>query len=175
MENRIDIKNFIAVTIYKFDKDGILKEVDKKLDGKQLEFYSLDVKAIKNLKDIDKEDEISFIYKVIPYISNIEMTIDSNEFRSLCEAPTPQFLSLIDAILEHIKNLHKTTTVTNSIDSKVQELKELYKINEIQELEPVKTKEEMLEELYSELGTVRDDKEKRKEILKKINDLEMEE
>ncbi len=175
---KIDIRLFISTVKFNF-QDGLLKKVEDNLEGKQLEFYALNIVNVEQLKDVNKNtDEISFLYRIIPAISNIDMTtITVEEFIELCNMPSPRFLSLIDAVLDHIKNLHKNTAIVDSINSKVKNIKELYKVDKMEdlnkklELEKV-TKEKELGKLYEKLATVKNDKERRKEILIRINKLE---
>jgi len=167
---RINVSDFKALTKYQFI-NGIFNRVEKKLEGKELEFYGVSTETIKALteKRINNTD-IGFIYDLIPVVSNVNTDIDFKEFESMCKIPSEQFASFIILILNHFKEIFTSVVALNDLSKDVTNT-----ITELGiELPREKTKEEQLEELYEELANVKDDKEKRKEILKQITKLDVE-
>lgn len=175
--DRIDIKDFKSISRFTVI-EGIFKKAEKSLEGKELEFYNLDKDTLDKImqeKDIDKGDNIDFLFRVIPIFSNVDMTINRDEFAKMYKIPSLQFANYIDLLMEHIVEMYKTGQALVSLESKVQDFaKENNIIIPEPKIEIVKTKEEIIEELYKEIENSIGDRVKIKELMNKINELEKE-
>ncbi|MBZ9616782.1 hypothetical protein [Clostridium estertheticum] len=167
---RLKVSEFKSISKFNFI-NGMFKKVEKNLEGKELEFYDINEEAIKALteKKISNND-IEFLYDLIPVVSNVDTDIDFKEFDGMCKLPSPQFAEYISLLLKHFSNLYKSAgrlkDLSKDVTSTISELGI--------ELPKEKTKEEQLEELYAELANVKDDKVRRKEILIQITKLDVE-
>lgn len=171
-ENRIKISMFRPVIKLKF-LNGIFNKVSENLEGKEVEFYRIGQETIDKVKEIKAENMTNeeFLYNMIPSISNIEMDIDLEEFSKMVKVPTSEFAQLINNVMDVLVDVLKSGQEIINLEEKINTIAEENNIEIPQE--PVKTKEEQLQELYNELTEYKDDKEKRKEILKQITDLEV--
>lgn len=123
MENRIDIKDFKAVTKFTF-LEGMFKKVEKRLEGKELEFYNLDKDNIEKMikeENIDAKDNILFLFKLIPVLSNVDMTIEKEEFEKMCKVPSLQFANYVDLLMDHIKTMFTTAKKLISMEDKIKD------------------------------------------------------
>lgn len=160
--------------------NGVLhkNEDDIKING-TYELYEMSEEMRDKLIKImdNKKSEISFLYEVLPIISDFEMDISLEEFEKMIKSPSPkkQFLLVIDDVIELVTELKESTDIIVQVSNKVNELRQqLPIVEEVEEVkEPEKTKEEILEELYNQLAEVKSDKVKRTEVLKQINELEV--
>lgn len=171
---RINLSDFKAISKYEFI-NGLFKKIEKNLENKELEFFSMSEETVKSLieKQVSNND-IEFLYDIIPVLSNVNCDIDFKEFEKMCKYPSAQLADYITLLLNHFKELCLTANKLNDLESNVAETMKELNI-EIPVIEPVKTKEEQIEELYAELSTcTSEDKEKRREIMKKIQELENE-
>ncbi|MEA4826872.1 MAG: hypothetical protein VB130_09595, partial [Clostridium sp.] len=153
--------------------NGIFNKVSENLEGKEVEFYRIGQETIDKVKEIKAENMTNeeFLYNMIPSISNIEMDIDLEEFSKMVKVPTSEFAQLINNVMDVLVDVLKSGQEIINLEEKINTIAEENNIEIPQE--PVKTKEEQLQELYNELTEYKDDKEKRKEILKQITDLEV--
>lgn len=127
--NKIDIKLFIPQTRFKF-VGGLLKKVERQVEDKELEFYNLD-EDLKNKilekKDLAKKDDITFLYELIPVISNIDMTISIEEFKKLCKMPNAPFMSLINVTMDYLGELfvtmHEISDMEKILKTKLKDFK----------------------------------------------------
>lgn len=172
MENRINIKLFKAESKFKFIKDIFVKQGDT-LEGKELEFYNLDKESINKLGEQSEGNNIEFLFRIIPVLSNIDMTISMDEFEKMCSIPSGAFADYIDLLMEHITNMFKTAVKLNGVEEKVNNF---ITENNIPIPEPIKvrTKEDVENEIQGLYEQIKTDKEHRIEILEKINKLEEE-
>lgn len=166
---KIKLSDFKAVSRYLLI-DNLFSKVEEKLKGKELEFYSLNGDILKPLIETKKDKgDLEFLYQIIPVISNVDIDVDFKEFVKMTKFPSLTFTSYYKSLLTEISILFKTASKINDLNADVS--------NTIADLGidlPVeKTKEEQLEELYAELANVKDDKAKRKEILKQITKLDV--
>lgn len=176
MNSKVDIKTFITPLEYK-PEDGIFKKIENNPDN-NIKIYPFLTKEQTEqfINMAGQKDGDDFIYHMIPIISNIDMTISLEEFKEICNMPMAPtyFLNTILTCLKYLNEIKKSKSIRDSIDEELGKLRTLYKIDEKEELEErleVEKKKE-LEKLYKELSDVKGDKEKRKEILSKIDELE---
>ncbi|MBM7869236.1 hypothetical protein JOC70_000705 [Clostridium pascui] len=171
---RINLSDFKAISKFNF-VNGMFNKVKKNLENKELEFFGVNEDAVKSLTERKiSNNDIEFLYGIIPIISNVNVDINFEEFEKMCRCPSPQFTDYIALLLQHFKELYTSASKLNNLEAEVSSsLKELN--IELEEAISVKTKEELLEELYTQLSDSKNDKAKRKEILKQITDLEVEE
>lgn len=172
MENRIDIKLFRTESKFKFIKDIFVKQGDT-LEGKELEFYNLDKEGISSLEGKSQGDNTEFLYNIIPVLSNVDITINKDEFIKMCKVPSGAFAEYIDLLLEHITNMFKTAVKLSNVEEKVNNFIAENNIP-IPESEPIKVRtrndvEKEIQDAYNQLKT---DKEHRVEILYTIDYLE---
>jgi hypothetical protein len=160
-------------------KNGKSEWVSNDFSG-EIEFYTLTVDKIEEIQKVMKNNivESDLIFNVIPSICNVELDIEKNLFEQWTIIPPRQeFVEFIDAIFEYMKDLiegykatiEKQKEMKNKMDNVIEKNPEL-KI-EI-EKKKIKTKEEILDELLKELINVKGDKEKRDNLLHKINKLQ---
>lgn len=171
-DNRIKISMFRPVIKLRF-LNGIFNKVSENLEGKEVEFYRIGQETVDKVKNIKAENMTNeeFLYNMIPIISNIEMDIDIEEFSKMVKIPTSEFAQLINNVMDVLADVLKSGQEIINLEEKISTIAEAHNIEIPQE--PIKTKEEQLQELYDELTECKDDKEKRKEILKRITDLEV--
>ena len=178
---KILLSDLKAVSRYIF-LDNIFSKVEEKLQGKELEFYTLNGENMKDIMKIKEEDDsdIAFIYKIIPIISNVVADVDFAEFEKMTKYPSLAFTSYYKSLLAEIGILFKTAKTVNELEKETADTAtslgiDLSILEEVKEAVEVElTTEERLDALYSELETSKDRIEKR-EILKKIAALEVEE
>lgn len=171
-ESRIKISMFRPVIRLKF-LNGIFNKISENLEGKEVEFYRIGQDTIDKVKNIKAENMTNeeFLYNMIPSISNIEMDIDLEEFSKMVKIPTSEFAQLINNVVDILADILKTGQEIINLEEKINIIAEVHNIEIPQG--SVKSKDEQLQELYDELSKSKDDKEKRKEILKQITDLEV--
>jgi len=178
---RINLSDLKAVSRYIFI-DNIFSKVEEKLQGKELEFYSLNGEDMKTLSEGKKDgSDLEFIYKIIPMISNVNVDVDFKDFEKMSKYPSLAFASYYKSLINEVGNLFKTVNQINELDRDVkntakdlglEEVKEIENVEEVKEIIIEKTTEEKIDDLYAELETVKDDKVKRREVMKQISILE---
>ena len=183
---KIKLSDFKAVSRYTF-LDNIFSKVKEKLQGKELEFYTLNGENMKPLLETkEKGTDLEFLYQIIPVISNVVADVDFAEFEKMTKYPSIAFTSYYKSLLTEIGILFKTVNQINQLEKEtkdtaislgvelptLEEAMEAKKVVEIVEVEL--TTEERLDVLYAELETTKGKIEKR-EVLKKIATLEVEE
>jgi hypothetical protein len=171
---RINLSDFKAVSKFQII-EGIFKKVERNLEGKELEFFGVNEDTVKALteKKIGNND-IEFLYDLIPIISNVNIDVDIKEFEKMAKVPSLQFAEYINLLLQHFKELYTTASKLNSLEKDVTTSIKDLGLKMPVELAKEKTKEEQLDELYSELEECKEDKVERREILKQIAELENE-
>lgn len=119
MENLIDIRIFKGLTKYQF-VDNKLKRIEKKLNNVELEFYELDDKIVNKLIEIDGENlsNEEYLYKIIPIISNVNMTVTLEEFEKMCKYPSTYFCDFIDKVMFYCKELFNQLHEMNELNKK---------------------------------------------------------
>lgn len=182
-ENNMRISMFKGGRILKFVQ-GVLEKVrdNNKIDG-EFEFYQLSKEKINKIAELKKsmKDDDELLYNIIPIIGSFEMDVTLKEFKEMLQFPTKQFMEVINQVLEITKEMLDTSNTMANLKNKVDDLNNNPMVKGLKEeakdeivQEPVKTKEEILDELYSQLSTpeIKSDKDKRMAILSKINKLE---
>ncbi|WMJ81250.1 hypothetical protein RBU49_03060 [Clostridium sp. MB40-C1] len=169
--NKIKISMFRPVLKLRFI-DGIFNRISETLEGKEVEFYRIGQDVIDKVKNIKAENMSNeeFLYNMIPNISNIEMDIDLKEFSKMVKVPTSEFAQLINNVMDILVDVLRSGQEIINLEQKMKAITEKHGIKLPQE----PTKDEKLQALYDELTECKDDKEKRKEILKQITSLEVE-
>jgi len=162
---RINLSDFKSVSKFKII-DGVFSKVAKRLEGKELEFYGINSDIMEELKGKEVTDnDLEFMFNLIPVISNVDTDITFVEFEKMCKIPSIQFAGYMDLLVVHFKELFETAKKFEDLNKSV--------ITTVKDLglETPKTKEEILEDLYKELESVKD-KLKKREIIKKISELD---
>ncbi|MBU3142226.1 hypothetical protein [Clostridium sp. CF012] len=133
MEN-IKISWFKGVSKFKF-VDNLFSKVEDKLQGKELEFYNVDLESINKIQG-KNGDDYGFLYSLAGVISNVETDVTSEEFKQMCLCPSLQFSLYVEQLLEHYKNtfLNAKKMIEMSNKSEAFIKKELGKEVNIQEL-----------------------------------------
>jgi hypothetical protein len=171
---RINLSDFKAISKYQII-EGIFKKVEKSLDGKELEFFGVNEDTVKALTEKKiGNDDISFLFELIPIISNVNIDVDIKEFEKMAKTPSLQFAEYISLLLQHFKELYTTASKLNSLEKDVKTSIKDLGLEIPKEIPKEKTKEEQLDELYSSLDNCKEDKANRREILKQIAELENE-
>lgn len=161
---------------------GVLEKVrdNNKVEG-EFEFYQLNKEKINKIAELKKsiKDDDELLYNIIPIIGSFEMDVTLEEFEEMLQCPTKQFMAVIDQVIEITKEMLDNTNAITNLKNKTDELTNnpmLKGLKEEEIQESVKTKEEILDKLYSQLALpeVKSDKEKRMAMLNKINELESE-
>lgn len=156
---------------------GVLEKIrdNNKIEG-EFEFYQLSKEKLNKIAELKKKikDEDELLYNIIPIIGSFEMDVTLEEFKDMLQFPTKQFMEVINEVIDITREMLESSNTIIELKDKIDNVKnELPVVEEIQE--PVKTKEETLNELYEQLSLpeIKADKDKRMEILNKINELEM--
>lgn len=161
---------------------GVLEKVrdNNKIDG-EFEFYQLNKDKLNKITKIKEEvkDDDEMLYRIIPIIGSFEMDVSLEEFKDMLQIPTKQFMQVIDQVMEITKEMLDSTDTIADLKNKTDDLNsnpiiKAFKEEEQVIQEPVKSKEQILDELYEQLSLpeIKSDKEKRMAILNKISDLE---
>lgn len=170
-ENNMRISTLKSGRICKFIA-GVLEKVrDNKING-EFEIYSINKEIVNKVAELREKikDETELFYNIIPIISNVEMDVSLQEFKDMMDCPSNQFIEFINQIISVVGEMFGTSKTIANLNNTVKNLKsELPKPEELN-----KTKEELLNNLYSQLSTpeIKSDKDKRMAILDKINKLE---
>jgi hypothetical protein len=161
-------KTNLAKKLQFVDGEATLIEYDK-LDG-DINFYSLDEnvfnkigdEVIKNLSPNEK-DEV-FVYKLIPYLCDIEVDISMEEFEDFLKSTNKNFIKFMETIMQLVND---TTSMADSINNIEKTAKEIgNKLDVV-----VETDEQKLDRLYEELEKA-DNRNSKRRILREINILE---
>lgn len=167
---RINLSDFKSISKFKF-VNGMFNKVEKKLEDKELEFFGVSEDTVKSLTEKKiSNDDIEFLYQLIPIISNVNLDVEFTEFQKMCKCPSPQFADYIELLLQHFKELYTTTSKLNDLGTNVK--------NTMSEMgiklpEPIKEKStrEKLNEVIEELE-VTEDLKRYKELLTLKEELE---
>jgi hypothetical protein len=114
------------------------------------------------LGDVDFDDT-EFAYHILPYICDIEVDVSLDEFNKMVDNPSKQFVDFVGVVTDSIREMLEMINSISEIKNKTQSFQVDIKV----------LKQEELDELYNQLPTISDRKEKR-DILAKINELEKE-
>ncbi|GCD11410.1 hypothetical protein [Clostridium tagluense] len=173
MMERINLSDFRAVSKFSIT-GGVFKKVERKLENKELEFFGINQDNLKVLTEKKmSDDNMEFLFALIPIISNVDCDIDFKQFEGLCKTPSPQFADYITLLMQHFKELYTTASKLNNLETEVTNTMKEIGV-ELPVPKAIKSKEEQVEELYSELENCKEDKAKRREIIKQISELENE-
>lgn len=174
--------------------NGESKEVlvDEQVNG-DINFYSLNIEklevinneVVNKLNDGDSSELL--MYKIIPYITDVECDLTFDEFMLMMNNPSKAFTSFAQEIVASINEMFSTVgditkiletstelsnailpQETESVNTKVEEIKVE---NSISEESADLDKETLLDNLYEQLGKT-SDREERKILIKRITDLQ---
>lgn len=175
--------------------NGELQEViaSEQING-DINFYSLDIDKLEviNNEVIGKLDESDsselLMYKIIPYITDVECDVTFDEFMMMIKSPSNSFMAFSQEIITSINEMFSTIgelskvieTSTelsnaiiaedgNSVNTEVEEVKDKVENNVSEETDL--DKEALLDNLYEQLGKT-SDRENRKKLIKRITDLQ---
>lgn len=175
--------------------NGELKEtfVGEQIDG-DIDFYVLDIEklevinneVVSKLEDSDSTDLM--MYKIIPYITNVECDVTFEEFMLMMKSPSKAFMAFageivasinemfvtigeLSKVIEETSKLTDVTTapVKESVDAEKKEVKVENIISKDAELDT----EVLLDNLYEKLNKT-SNREERKKLIKRISDLQKE-
>lgn len=143
-------------------KNGKVETVSNITDG-DIEFYKLDAQKLTDIKEniVDKiteeySEEI-FLYQILPYICNIEVDIDFETFKKMTESPSVEFTYVLESVIDIVNNIFELADRTNTLTSKVDEIKEKRPELFIKE----ETIEEKITRLTKEMNEEKDTKKKK--------------
>lgn len=143
-------------------KNGKVETVSNITDG-DIEFYELDAQKLTDIKEniVDKiteeySEEI-FLYQILPYICNIEVDIDFETFKKMTESPSVEFTYVLESVIDIVNNIFELADRTNTLTSKVDEIKEKRPELFIKE----ETIEEKITRLTKEMNEEKDSKKKK--------------
>lgn len=156
--------------------DGEATVVEPKVNG-EIEVNTFNAKIVERIQkevfnkltDEEIKNDKIFTYNAFPILTNIQNDITIEQFEELMETPRRPFSLILNMVTDEINNIFDAMKDYKNMDSKLNKIK-----NENEEIfkqieQPVKTKEEQLEDLYKELQNNFSNREKRDEILNKIN------
>ncbi|WP_297419484.1 hypothetical protein [Clostridium sp.] len=160
--------------IFKAGKSEFI-EINNELVG-EINFYKLDSeKMLEITKSITKKDGIDFLYDLIPYVCDIELDVNKETFGKWAQyPPRKEFVDFIDGVFSLVSDFNDITETVQKQNEITNKMNEKIKNIPIIENKKVKSKEELLDDLMKELFAVKDNIEKRDEILHKINKLKEE-
>ena len=178
MEN-IKLSELKAISRYTFI-DNMFSKVEENLQGRELEFYTLNGEDFKPLLEIKPNStELEFLYQIIPLMSNVDVDVSFKEFEKMAKYPSVTFSSYFKCLVDEIAILFKTANQINEleketkdiaieqgVESPIEEVKE-----EVKEIIVELPVEERLDALYGELKATKG-KLLRRKILEKIETLE---
>jgi hypothetical protein len=173
----------------------------EKING-EISFYDLDIfrlnlineKVVMNLKEEDTNDY--FMYKLIPFVSDVEVDVTFDEYLEMIMLPSDEFTSFMDlflkiieemfALLDNLVETHKTaeevgeniSALENIIPQEVEEVNiennenvDIEKTDIIEDEEESISVEVQIEQLFQKLTTTTD-REERNKIIQNITDLQ---
>lgn len=136
------LSQFKANTIKKkltFVNGEIVETIPERVFEGEVEFYELNLKKLQEInekvvQDLKEEDSNElFLYKIIPFVTDVECDCTFDEFMDLMSAPTKEFISFLEALLvivgelfdmlNELKDVQQSAKlVTEDITSKFKEL-----------------------------------------------------
>lgn len=175
--DKINMSSFTNKTklVFKNGKPEIIKpELNGEISIQELNDETtkkIQEEILSKLSDKELKNDNYFTYKVFPYIANINMDITFEEFENLVKRPKNHFELLLEMVMSEINEMFKTGENILRINQKAQDLKNNNKA--LQENEALKKlqKDKELEKLLADLKLNIMNKEKKDEILDKINEL----
>ena len=114
--------------------DKILSKVEDKCEGKEIEFYNIDLESVNKIKTENDGDD--FLYKLVSVISNVETDVTFEEFNKMVMFPSIPFRQFIEQLLEHYKNMFRNAKELINLGNKSEDFikNELGKDINMQEL-----------------------------------------
>ncbi|HEY5523810.1 MAG TPA: hypothetical protein VIK26_00575, partial [Clostridium sp.] len=156
---KINLRDLKAISRYTLI-DNMFSKVEENLQGRELEFYTLNGEDMKPLLDTKTNGtELEFLYQIIPLMSNVEVDVDFKEFEKMVKYPSVTFSSYFKCLVDEIAILFKTANQIKELDKETKSIAveqgiEL-PIEEVKEVVIEKTTDEKLDELYAELKTTK--------------------
>lgn len=174
--------------------NGELQEtfVGEQISG-DINFYSLDIERLETInnevisKMDDKDTNELLMFKVIPYITDVECDITFDEFMAMMKSPSKSFMAFAGEIVASINEMFNTigelsqvvfatSEISNAIVAEEKEvvnteIKEVENKVESNSEEVDIDTETLLDDLYEQLGKT-SNREDRKKLIKRIADLQ---
>lgn len=183
---KVNMSDFLGGRVIKYINGEPMVE-EKKLNGdieiKELNGYLLEKinsEVISKITDEELKDDEYVTYLLFPYITNINMDVDKETFLGILKFPKPQFAIVFKMIMEEINSMFESAQKISEIKEDINKLVEqntmikdnIELMNFENEQKLKKSKEDEIEELMERLPKVKDNPEERRNILKRINELE---
>lgn len=142
--------------------NGVAMIEDNNING-EIEFYNIDRdRAIQIQNEVfpklgkDKKDD-QFAYLVFPFLTNIEVDIELDEFIKMVNSPSLAFSSILEILVETINETFDIVEKNAKIENKINIITEKHPEAFVKE----ETVEEKIARLDIELGEEKDIKKKR--------------
>jgi hypothetical protein len=132
--------------------DGVMSVVEEKsaLNGEVI-FYELDADRINSIyegvvkNNVEQITNDEFIFVLIPYICDIEVDVNKDEYKKMLDNPNADLLNLISLLMDSLKDVLSILDSFGSITNNIDDMKSKLGVEE-------ETKEEKLERLYANLA-----------------------
>jgi hypothetical protein len=147
--------------------EGKMEVEDFQSINGDIDIFDLDTEVLNSInenvvKQMEKlEDNSEFMYRLIPYVCDLELDIPYNEFLEMLDNPSKAFVGFVNIIVELISDLFEMLESVENI---------VATSNKVQE-KTIMSEEQQLEMLYDKLNESTD-KEDKKKIIGMINALE---
>jgi hypothetical protein len=168
-----------------FKKSGISKTV-KFVNGKMeitesenlngdIKFYEIDVDRLMKINEeitnnVAKDaEDAEFMFRVLPFLCDVEMDLTIEEFKTLLEKPSKSFAEFLDIIFEMVNEIFNLLKTLTTIKTRTEDAQKSFDNIIVKQESP----QEELERLYEDLNTITD-KEEKKATIKRIAELEKE-
>lgn len=136
--------------------DGSMSVAEEKsaLNG-EINFYELDadrinsiyegvIKGKENIEDMSNE---TFIFTLMPYICDIEIDVDGDEFEKMMENPNAELIQLMSFFMSSLKDILSILNTFGNMSDDIDDMKSDLKVDKVEE-----TKEDKLKKLYYDLA-----------------------
>jgi hypothetical protein len=161
------LKKVLKKIVFVDNKTEILDNME--ING-EVSFYAINEEVIINIHNVMKnsisegvaDDEVAFA--IIPFVCDIEVDVTLDDFSEMLKSPSKQLMDFMSLVLESMRNALDTIKTLSNIEKNVQE---------IIEEDPKTAKENLLNELYSQLSETTD-REIKIQLLRNIANLENE-
>jgi hypothetical protein len=147
--------------------EGKMEVEDFQSINGDIDIFDLDTEVLNSInenvvKQMEKlEDNSEFMYRLIPYVCDLELDIPYNEVLEMLDNPSKAFVGFVNIIVELISDLFEMLESVENI---------VATSNKVQE-KTIMSEEQQLEMLYDKLNESTD-KEDKKKIIGMINALE---
>jgi hypothetical protein len=155
--------------------NGVTEVLENEING-EVQFYNLTYDVIEKLNNevIQKldgsETDNVFVYKVLPFICNVEVDLTQDEFLNLCKVPgSSEFTFFLEAIIDVVNSLFDSTERLSVLQEKAEVMNN--KLPEFQSRVNVETPQQEFDRLMGELPKV-NDKQERIKMFARMNELQ---